>query len=944
MANSIFVSPGVYTREIDLTYVVRQVGVTTLGIAGETPQGPAFEPIFISNYDEYISYFGGLNYEKFKGNNYPKYEANYIAKSYLTQSNQLYVTRILGLSGYEAGPAWAITMNSPALNPTISALTYTDCATGNMLSFTATTGSTNVITNVVYNDPGLSFLAQNGVINYLGTNITTLVAGGTLTISTINFVGTGQTVYQYSASSVTVDNWVSSGGTGCFIGSTFYSQGVQNSGYSGTVLALIRPRGVYDSSEVLHYYVNNLTISATTAQYNPKGIFTLSGTINYGPQSGSSFSYEVSFDTTKTSYITNVLGTTPQNGDAVLFAEEVYTNQLQNFVDNGYALGIKNSLTSYASKFNDYLQGWNTTYSPYVVSEVRGNTIFRLFRVITISDGSAANRLYKFSIINIKPDSKEFDLVVRDFNDFDDSPRVIERWSRLTMDPTSQNFIGRRIGTLNGDYEISSRHIIIEMAENFPEDAFPAGFEGYLQRDYSPTLNPQIAYKQSYTSTELSTSARLSKAYLGISNIVGIDQDFFDYKGQPSSTTFWSGFTHGFHMDINATGCTVENPTIPDYRGSSFGLYTPIFDTGCCAFQTEDGIVGTSYEKLRSRKFTFVPYGGFDGWDEYRTKRTNTPQYVYNGTKANLGLALGIFQNYTTVDGNLGNTSDWYAYYEGFHTFDNPAAVNINVFTTPGITTLDNDNLIEECIDMVEVQRADSIYIVTTPDFDSDGVVYTADEIVSTLDGLYDSNYTTTYWPWIKMNDSENFIQIWLPPTLEVVRNIALTDNIAFPWFATAGVDRGTTTAIRARVRLRQADRDTLYEGRVNPIATFADEGVLIWGNKTLQIADTALNRLNVRRLLLQARKLISAVAVRLLFDPNDQVVRDRFTALVNPILDNIRKERGLYDFRVSVSSDPEEIDRNEMSAKLFLKPTRALEYIIIDFIITPTGASFENI
>ena len=127
-------------------------------------------------------------------------------------------------------------------------------------------------------------------------------------------------------------------------------------------------------------------------------------------------------------------------------------------------------------------------------------------------------------------------------------------------------------------------------------------------------------------------------------------------------------------------------------------------------------------------------------------------------------------------------------------------------------------------------------------------------------------------------------------------------------------------------------------------MATFTEEGVLIWGNKTMQEAETALNRLNVRRLLLQARKLISAVSVRLLFEPNDQVVRNRFLSLVNPILDNIRKERGLNDFRVTVSSDPDEIDRNEMSAKLYLKPTKALEYIIIDFIITPQGASFENV
>jgi phage tail sheath protein FI len=150
--------------------------------------------------------------------------------------------------------------------------------------------------------------------------------------------------------------------------------------------------------------------------------------------------------------------------------------------------------------------------------------------------------------------------------------------------------------------------------------------------------------------------------------------------------------------------------------------------------------------------------------------------------------------------------------------------------------------------------------------------------------------------------------------------------------------------SIKARVKLTQEDRDTLYQGRINPIATFADVGTVIWGNKTLQVADSALNRLNVRRLLLQARKLISAVAIRLLFEQNDQIVRQQFLDSVNPILDSIRRDRGLYDFRVTVSSSPEDLDRNTLTGKIYLKPTKALEFIDIEFLITPSGASFENI
>ena len=120
------------------------------------------------------------------------------------------------------------------------------------------------------------------------------------------------------------------------------------------------------------------------------------------------------------------------------------------------------------------------------------------------------------------------------------------------------------------------------------------------------------------------------------------------------------------------------------------------------------------------------------------------------------------------------------------------------------------------------------------------------------------------------MQDTENNQYVWLPPTVEVVRNIALTDNVAFTWFATAGVNRGTTNAIKARTKLTLDQRDTLYEGMINPMATFSNVGVVIWGNKTLQSKETALNRINVRILLLQARKLISAVSIRLLFEQND--------------------------------------------------------------------------
>ena len=218
-------------------------------------------------------------------------------------------------------------------------------------------------------------------------------------------------------------------------------------------------------------------------------------------------------------------------------------------------------------------------------------------------------------------------------------------------------------------------------------------------------------------------------------------------------------------------------------------------------------------------------------------------------------------------------------------------------------------------------------------------------EAVDNLDltGI-DSNYTATYYPWVQYNDQENNTRVWLPPTYDVMRNIALTDNISFPWFASAGYTRGIVNAVKARKKLTLDERDTLYAGRINPIATYSDVGTIIWGNKTLQSRQSALDRINVRRLLLQARKLISAVAVKLLFEQNDEQVRNEFLDLVNPILDSIRRERGLTDFRVVLSDDPQLIDQNTLEGKIYIKPTRSLEFIDIEFLITPTGASFENV
>jgi hypothetical protein len=935
--NKVFVSPGVFTSEKDLTFVSQQVGVTTLGVVGETLKGPAFEPIFITDYEEYVALFGGLS-PKALGNGKPQYETSYIARQYLKESNQLFVTRVLGLTGYDAGHAWAIVSSANYDASTISS--------GTPLTFTADFSGT---TEDVYNYSGAGATEAEYLYDLFGGFGANLSLGTGTTFTSPGTTGTypegivfTKVGGSFTGSNVTGIVTTATGTSGTISGTVLTYTATAYTDYENKVIAMIRSRATV-SNDTLYFNldqsVNGLLADMTSVETNPLGEFTLSAST-----SGltTTTEYQVSLDSTQRNYLPRVVGSTCTDKDTEIWVEEIYPNMLTDMISDGYILGLNAELLHF-NTFDNYQQGYQTPETPWIVSELRGNQVDKLFKIISISDGSAANKEIKISIQRIDVENKVFDVVVREFNDTDARPKILERFAKCSMNPNETNFIAQRIGTADGEFELRSRYIMVVLNDNAPIDAFPAGFEGYRVRDYASTnagnaLAPEFDYKSSYDLT----NDKIRKVYLGISDTKGIDQNMFNWKGHTNASdpTMWTATTKGFHMD---SGATIAGD----------------FVVGCCPFRDSLSITDTSYENINARKFTLAPYLGFDGWNCNRENtvapRTNTDRYKIGKVGFTDGLTNGEFSQLSNTEG----TSDYYAFLDAINTFENPESVNINVLATPGIDYDANLSLVDETIDMVEEDRADSIYVVTSPDgaepldssTDLTGLGFSTpdllgpDDIVDLLDSAdIDSNYTTTYWPWIQMRDRENNVNIFLPPTLEVVKDIALTDNVAFPWFATAGYTRGRTEAIQPRIKLTEEQRDILYEGRINPMAYFADEGVLIWGNKNLQVADSALDRLNIRRLLLQTRKLISAVSVRLLFEQNDQIVRSQFLNLVNPILDNIRRERGLTDFRVVLSSDPEEIDRNEMRGKIFIKPIPTLEYIILEFNVTPTGASFDDI
>ena len=1056
-ASKVFVSPGVYTTETDLSFVAQSVGVTTLGLVGETLKGPAFEPIFVTSFDEFTTLFGGTSPEKFVNTQIPKYEAAYIAKSYLQQSNQLFVTRILGLSGYDAGPSWSITTIAN-VDPTTVGVNVTT-GTAFIMNFSGSTGGTvnitqNTTPDVIWDDFGLQYQLENGNLSTLEEDITTqlvaifkdntisgtsayvfgsisgasyneLIADGitgltnvfscnNMDLSSADLTSDDNDVWYYASFVNQVNNGYSgysfytaisgltNNGSGNFNGSLsgqmFTFSGTAFSEYNDVVVATLRSRGIslYNSTSAgPTYQVTGLTDVgiSTVGSYsaitrNPFSTFAITGTTI----EGENFSFETSLQNSDSEYITKVFSVSnfaKLRFEVPLFVEEVYQNMLNYSYNKGYIRGINVDLIALpearggdTSSIANNLFQYQSPETPFVVSELRGNKVYNLFKFISISDGDSANVEVKISIMNMSFNNSTFDIMVRDFFDTDANPVVLEKFTNCTMNPDSNSFVAKKIGSSNGEYPLNSAFIMIELSDEFPVDALPCGFEGYIMRDYSgDILSPVPVYKTEYnfpgqviynppfgttnggSNVVTSPGDNVRRTFLGFSSSLGIDESFLMFKGFQNNLnhcnvidgTPWNTKTKGFHMDSGATVVTIGNAFTTSGESS--------FYVGDASFNSEPTSPENPYYRLYARKFTLCFAKGFDGWDIYRESRTNGDDFILGATGYLKGACAtsryptatgwGAFKNISIGgdDSDWANT-DYYAYQLGIATFANPEATNINVFATSSIDYVNNSNLVEGAINMVQDDRADSVYICTTPDYDmflptttdNLGLIFPTEAVNNLEETGIDSNYTATYYPWILVRDTVNNTQLYIPPTGEVCRNLALTDNIAFPWFASAGYTRGLVNSIKARIKLTQENRDTLYKGRINPIATFSDVGTVIWGNKTLQQADSALDRLNVRRLLLQARKLISAVAVRLLFEQNDEIVRQQFLDSVNPILDSIRRDRGIYDFRVTVSSSPEDLDRNTLTGKIYLKPTKALEFIDIEFLITPAGATFENI
>ncbi len=537
--------------------------------------------------------------------------------------------------------------------------------------------------------------------------------------------------------------------------------------------------------------------------------------------------------------------------------------------------------------------------TPMIKSQTISGDRYNLFQFETLGAGNKANTKVKVGITNIKAagsvngtDYGTFTVVVRDFADTNKKKTVLETWSNVNLDPNSPNYISRVIG---------DRKLSIDGTGKITESGDWVNNSKYVRIVNLNENAPIQAVPFGHDKYSLPVSASAAVGAL-----------------IPSVTFVTSSATQYGGIDLdNNTDNNIYLKPIPTGAGvgsnSVFGL--------------DDAATNGAALSVGSTLAQFVVafQSGFDGMNPATT--------INKGSDISAGNSQGFNLTNSTSSGSV-------AYAKHIAALSNADEFDVNMIVTPGVIQRLHSSVATSVLDMVE-QRNDCFYILdTTAAGDSITQANTQAQSI-------DSNMVATYYPWVKTIDVNTNKLITVPPSVLLPGVFAANDRVAAEWFAPAGLNRGGLIgAVSVLNRLTQSEKDSLYENKVNPIVQFPGQGIVVFGQKTLQDKPSALDRINVRRLLLTVRKYIASTSRFLVFEQNTSETRNRFLNIVNPYLESIQQRQGLYAFRVvmdETNNTPDVIDRNIMKGAIYLQPTKTAEFIQIDFNILPTGAAFNG-
>jgi hypothetical protein len=646
--------------------------------------------------------------------------------------------------------------------------------------------------------------------------------------------------------------------------------------------------------------------------------------------------YSASIDPNSDDYLGKLFGYSPV-GTYPAYNYSLFANYA-NEILTGDGGNVTISLETGTALDNwDFSNPYLPAETPWITSQKVGGDTVNLFKCVHQSDGTVTNMDVKIGITNIRPAGTiagslygQFDVIIRyvdqsdiknaPFTHEDDDlrPAIVEQFT-CNLDPNSPLYISRVIGDrfqtvdsngkviVNGDYPNKSNFVRVVVDEAVNNGAIdpslvPFGFRALYSPIPDSFTQPPPA---SFVQTQTIGGTYNKRKYWGFD----FDLQGTDNVNYLSALPVAAQLTTGENVDF-----VLSNFNQP--LGAAFPSATSPY-TGAIDL--------SSNTSIESRKFVVPFQGGFDGDKPNLQKRT--------GLHITAGNTQGFNISSTSADG-------YTAYKKALDAISNKDEFDINMLVLPGILHSLHSSVTTYAKDIAE-ERGDTFYVM-----DAVGSEASVTDAVSTVAG-FDSNYVATYYPWVKIVDTDRNKPVWVPPSVVLPGVMSFNDRIAAEWFAPAGLNRGgITEAIQAKTRLSQSERDVLYENRVNPIASFPGQGICAWGQKTLQGRPSALDRINVRRLLIATKKFIAASTRFLVFEQNTAATRNRFLNIVTPYLESIQQRQGLFAFRVimdETNNTPELIDRNIMYGQLYLQPTRTAEFIILDFNVQPTGAEFPE-
>ncbi len=801
---------------------------------------------------------------------------------------------------------------------------------------------------VFTNEMDLSFLPQ-GIGNIGAALLGPTLKGPAFVPTVVNSFGDFVThfgnTYEQSYLPYTAKNYLNNAGSATIVrvlGSGGYSLKhpialVATGSWGKRLISFLHPTFVVTTSDATSLF------EKTTVGSNNSGSFviTISGSFstdvssftNAISENGTAFSSSINPESS--AYIGDLYGYNPYGTHAVYN----YVN-FKKQASASLALDAATSIlieTGSAGSPWDFTTDYLAASTPWITSQKVGATTTNLFKFHTISHGIHSNYEVKVGIANIRPagtiagsEYGDFDVVVRfvdqsklpttpfTYEDEDLRPNVIESF-KCNLDPNSPKFIARVIGdrfititdegkvVVNGDYSNKSKYVRVEVTEavtngGVSPNLVPFGFRALKSPIPSAFTQPAAA---TYVSDQTAGGAYNRRVYWGFSYDFTNTDNFNYLRPLPITDNQTTGSNVDFYL-----GDYQQNP------GASF-------PSSAVAYSSSIDL--STNTALDSRKFMVPLQGGFDGHKPHLQKKLGA--YIEAGNTQGFDISNSTSDGYTS-------------YKKALDTISNADEFDINMIATPGILHSLHSAITNYAKDVCE-DRGDAFYVM-----DSVGINDNIATAVATTEG-FDSNYAATYYPWVKILDFDRNKPIWVPPSVVLPGVIAFNDRVSAEWFAPAGLNRGgLTEVVEVKSRLTHAERDTLYEARINPIAVFPSTGVCVWGQKTLQGRPSALDRINVRRLLIAAKKFIASSTRYLVFEQNTSQTRSRFLNIVTPYLESIQQRQGLYAFRVIMdesNNTPDIIDRNILYGQLFLQPAKTAEFIILDFNIQSTGAAFPG-